>query len=52
MTEHIYVTPEDHKGKDCYPCMVCDGGLSLCKVCMCLEGGLASECPGEIVSFE
>lgn len=30
-------------------CMICDGGLSLCKVCGALEGSLTKECPGERV---
>lgn len=26
-------------------CNICDGGLSLCRVCGGLEGGLTTECP-------
>lgn len=29
-----------------YGCMVCDGGLFICTRCGCLEGSLATECPG------
>jgi len=31
---------------------VAEGGLAVCKVCNCYEGGLASECPGEPVSMD
>lgn len=44
--------PTVHKDCDRYPCQICGGGLSLCTVCGCLEGGLASECPGELISME
>lgn len=27
-------------------CAICDGGLAVCQVCGCIEGSLASECPG------
>lgn len=43
MTEHQY---ETHKQCDRNHCHICDGGLSVCKVCGCFEGSLASECPG------
>jgi hypothetical protein len=28
------------------PCGICDGGLGICSVCHCIEGSLATECPG------
>ena len=28
-------------------CVVCDGGLCICKVCNGAEGSLPSECPGQ-----
>jgi len=31
---------------------VCDGGLTICKVCKSYEGGLTTDCPGEVVSYE
>lgn len=36
------------KHEDCQVeyCPVCDGGLAICSVCRCIEGSLASECPG------
>lgn len=49
MTTHVYVEPKDHDhSKDEYfrSCMICDGGLALCKVCGGIEGALPSECPG------
>ena len=27
-------------------CQFCDGGLAACTVCKCIEGSLATECPG------
>lgn len=50
MVQHQYKTPQDC---DCVGtlcegrCNVCDGGLSICKVCGLAEGSLTSECPGE-----
>ena len=52
MTKHIFVTPQDHIDKDCYPGMICDGGLALCSVCGGLEGGLTSDCPEEQMTEE
>lgn len=31
---------------------VAEGGLAVCKVCDCFEGGLATECPGTHVSTD
>ena len=31
---------------------VADGGLAVCKVCHCFEGGLATTCPGTTVSYD
>ncbi len=46
---HVFV-----KHKDCHltSCMICDGGLGLCTVCGCLEGQLATVCPGFDVGQE
>lgn len=42
--EHRY---EKHENCTCEGhCMICDGGLSFCTVCGCIEGSLATECPG------
>lgn len=30
-------------------CMICDGGLRVCKACLCIEGAWTSECPGESI---
>lgn len=51
MNKHQLMKPEDCtacREQSDYPrnCMVCDGGLGICKVCGALEGALASECPG------
>ena len=37
-----------HGGGDCTNpgCMICDGGLGICKICHSLEGGLTVDCPG------
>jgi len=26
-------------------CIICDGGLRVCKTCLCIEGAWTSECP-------
>lgn len=33
-------------GCESYACQFCDGGLASCTVCKCIEGSLATECPG------
>jgi len=33
-------------------CMICDGGLAMCKVCKLYEGGLTTECPGIVVAID
>lgn len=43
MTEHTW---EKHKRCETQHCSICDGGLLVCTVCRCIEGSLASECPG------
>jgi hypothetical protein len=40
---HVY---EKHENCRREHCSVCDGGLSICTVCRCIEGSLATECPG------
>lgn len=41
--KHSY---ETHTNCQQRACMVCDGGLAICTVCGCIEGSLATECPG------
>lgn len=43
MKHHVY---EKHTNCKLDYCSICDGGLSVCTVCGCLEGSLATECPG------
>ena len=49
MANHTFVihAPDYHRD-EYWPraCMVCDGGLGICTVCHCIEGSLATECPG------
>lgn len=47
--EHTF---ETHENCHLTSCMICDGGLGLCKVCGCLEGQLATECPGFDIGSE
>jgi hypothetical protein len=42
--EHQYEKHENCRAEG--HCMICDGGLSVCTVCQCIEGSLATECPG------
>jgi len=47
--KHVYFTSKDHNHSDEFysgNCIVCDGGLGICKVCGCIEASLAKECPG------
>jgi hypothetical protein len=41
--KHKYLKHENCKEINCN---ICDGGLTLCTVCNCGEGELATECPG------
>ncbi len=43
---HHYRTPADCTSSHDSPCMVCDGGLSVCRDCHLFEGCLTSDCPG------
>jgi hypothetical protein len=45
---HQYKTSADctHDPYQHAPCWVCEGGLSICKVCGLYEGSLTTECPG------
>lgn len=53
MPKHIFYQPEDIKEDDYWgQSNIIDGGLCLCKVCGCLEGGLATDCPGEKVKYD
>jgi hypothetical protein len=42
-TEHIWAECEK---KDCPGCMLCDGGLAVCKTCGLMEGALTTDCCG------
>lgn len=42
--EHVFV--EHEKCPNPGRCMICDGGLALCALCGCGEGGLPTDCPG------
>ena len=44
--KHVAETHKDRKPGCEYGCIICDGGLFICTVCGCIEGSLASECPG------
>jgi len=46
MAAHIYATAEDCAKKECNGCMICHGGLALCKVCGGVEGALTTDCCG------
>ena len=53
MPEHIFLQPKDISEDDSWGQFnIVDGGLALCKVCNCLEGGLATDCPGEKISYD
>lgn len=43
LRKHVYETHEDCCIRHC---PVCDGGLSICTVCLLAEGELTTECPG------
>lgn len=48
--KHVFKAPEDcncHQYENGQSCPVCDGGLSICKVCSLFEGSLTTDCPGE-----
>lgn len=52
MPDHVYDSSK-REGHACgEPCNVCDGGLSVCVVCLSCEGGLTTECPGEPVDMK
>ena len=42
----MFHTYEKHQNCRVEHCPICDGGLSVCTVCKCIEGSLAKECPG------
>jgi hypothetical protein len=44
--QHVFIEPSECDCRGEAGCMICDGGLALCKNCGGLEGGLPSECPG------
>lgn len=52
MTKHVFVTPEECACDKDGDCMICDGGLGLCRVCGGAEGSLTTECPGFQISTE
>lgn len=37
---------------ECTGCMLCQGGLALCRTCGALEGALTTDCPGVRVSYD
>jgi hypothetical protein len=37
---------------ECNGCHLCRGGLGVCTVCHGIEGSLATDCPGERMTFE
>ncbi|KLU61725.1 hypothetical protein CEB3_c19030 [Peptococcaceae bacterium CEB3] len=47
--KHQYFTPPDHGCDKEQYCLICDGGLAVCKVCHLAEGTLTTDCPGEPV---
>lgn len=49
---HQRVTSADCPCRGPWPCVVCDGGLFLCKVCGGAEGSLPSHCPGAPVGAD
>jgi len=48
--KHDFKTSEDCNCTEA-GCMICDGGLALCKVCGLLEGALTTDCPGHKVPY-
>lgn len=51
--EHDFYTSKDIEPDDNWGQLnIVDGGLSLCKVCGGLEGGLPTNCPGERMAME
>lgn len=44
--QHNYFTPKECDCDKEGGCNICDGALTVCKVCGGAEGSLASECPG------
>lgn len=37
---------ETHRNCRKEHCVVCEGGLSICMICGCIEGSLPTDCPG------
>lgn len=49
MPEHVWYEYDDgHSCNDMGECMLCS--LAVCKICYCAEGGLPTDCPGEIIT--
>jgi hypothetical protein len=46
--QHSYRTCSCHRTA----CHICDGGLSMCSVCMGAEGSLTAECPGRPITAD
>lgn len=46
---HVPVVCTD---KECNGCQFCAGGLYACSVCGCIEGSMASMCPGRRLTTE
>lgn len=45
MAEHVYLDGKSCNCKKEGNCMICDGGLAICKICGLYEGSLTTECP-------
>ena len=43
--KHVWVTHENCQKPGV--CPICDGGISICKICGHVEGSITTECPGE-----
>lgn len=50
--KHVFVTSKDCTCDGSASCMICDGGLAICKVCGGMEGSLTTDCPGEMIPME
>ena len=51
--KHDFITRETCDcDKSEYNCPVCEGGLSICKVCHGAEGGITTDCPGELATMD
>lgn len=51
-SDHEYATPETCSCTSDLNCPICNGGLTMCRVCGLAEGSLTTECPKYLVSSE